>query len=237
MLRRARIPVVPPEAVPPLFAEQGWLYDLLRWVGVDNSTASHLQEVVVKPVSVVLIAVVAVVVSWVGNRVIRHWIGTAARRAAARRGSARGSARATTVTALVANLWRLVIGTIAFFVALETIGIDLTPLLAGATVIGATIGFGAQSLVKDLLSGFLLIIEDQFDIGDTLVVGDITGSVEDLTLRVTRLRDSEGTMWTVANGEIRQLGNKSRRGHSSSASEAPERSPAPTSPQPPPDSR
>jgi small conductance mechanosensitive channel len=159
-----------------------------------------------------VIAVVAVAVSWLGNRVIRHWIGSAARKAAARHGSSRSSARATTVTTLAANVWRAVVLTIAFFIALETIGINLTPLLAGATVIGATIGFGAQSLVRDLLSGFLLIVEDQFDIGDTLVVGDITGTVEDLTLRVTRLRAADGTMWVVANGEIRQLGNKSRGG-------------------------
>jgi len=72
---------------------------------------------------------------------------------------------------MVANIWRVVIGVIAFFVALGTIGINLTPLLAGATVVGATIGFGAQTLVRDLLAGFLLIIEDQFDIGDTLTVG------------------------------------------------------------------
>lgn len=173
-------------------------------------TAAHLQQVVVKPVSVVVIAVVAVLASWIGNRIIRHWIGSAARRAAARRGSPRATARATTVTGLVANVWRVVVGALAFFVALETIGINLTPLLAGATVIGATIGFGAQSLVRDLLSGFLLIVEDQFDVGDTLVVGDVTGTVEDLTLRVTRLRSEDGTLWTVSNGEIRQLGNRTR---------------------------
>jgi small conductance mechanosensitive channel len=157
-----------------------------------------------------VIAVGAAVASWLGNRVIRHWIGSAARKATARRGSQRASARASTVTAMVANLWRVVVWAIALFVALETIGINLTPLLAGATVIGATIGFGAQSLVRDLLSGFLLIVEDQFDIGDTLVVGDITGTVEDLTLRVTRLRAADGTVWVVSNGEIRQLGNRSR---------------------------
>lgn len=189
----------------------GWLYELLRWAGVGEPTAAHLQQVVVKPVSVVVIVVVAIIVSWVGSRVIRRWIGSAARKAAERRGTPRASARATTVTALVANIWRVVIGTIAFFVALETIGIDLTPLLAGATVVGATIGFGAQSLVRDLLSGFLMVVEDQFDIGDVLIVGDVTGTVEDLTLRVTRMRDDEGTMWVIANGEIRQLGNKSRR--------------------------
>lgn len=209
-LRRTRIPVMPPVTTPPLLAVSGWLYDLLRWAGVAQPTAAHLQQVVVKPVSVVAIAVGAVAVSWLGNRVIRHWIGSAARSAAARRGSQRASARASTVTALVANVWRVIVWAIALFVALETAGINLTPLLAGATVIGATIGFGAQSLVRDLLSGFLLIVEDQFDIGDTLVVGDITGTVEDLTLRVTRLRAADGTVWVVSNGEIRQLGNKSR---------------------------
>ncbi len=198
--------------MPPLLGVEGWLYDLLRWAGVGQPTAAHLQQVVVKPVTVVVIAIVAVIISWLGNRVIRHWIGSAARKAAERRGTPRASARAATVTALVANIWRVVVAVIAFFVALETIGINLTPLLAGATVIGATIGFGAQSLVRDLLSGFLMIVEDQFDIGDVLVVGDVTGKVEDLSLRVTRMRDDEGTMWVIANGEIRQLGNKSRRG-------------------------
>ena len=198
--------------MPPLLGVEGWLYDLLRWAGVGQPTAAHLQQVVVKPVTVVVIAIVAVIISWLGNRVIRHWIGSAARKAAERRGTPRASARATTVTALVANIWRVVVAVIAFFVALETIGINLTPLLAGATVIGATIGFGAQSLVRDLLSGFLMIVEDQFDIGDVLVVGDVTGKVEDLSLRVTRMRDDEGTIWVIANGEIRQLGNKSRRG-------------------------
>ena len=208
-----------------MLAVNGWLYDLLRWAGVGKTTAAHMQEVVVKPVSVVIIAAGAVVVSWVGNRIIRHWIGRAARSATVRRGTARATARATTVTALVASVWRIVVAVIAFFVALGTIGIDLTPLLAGATVIGATIGFGAQSLVKDLLSGFLLIVEDQFDIGDTLVVGDVTGAVEDLTLRVTRLRSDDGTVWVVANGEIRQLGNKSRAGSRSPAPSAGPKSP------------
>ena len=203
---------MPLATTPPFLAVSGWLYDLLRWAGVDEPTAAHLQQVVVKPVSVVAIAIGAVVASFLGNRIIRHWIGSAARKAAARAGSPRATARAGTVTAMVANVWRVVVWAIALFVALETIGINLTPLLAGATVIGATIGFGAQSLVRDLLSGFLLIVEDQFDIGDTLIVGDVTGTVEDLTLRVTRLRTADGTVWVVSNGEIRQLGNASRGG-------------------------
>jgi small conductance mechanosensitive channel len=201
---------VSPGATPPLFATQGWLYDLLTWAGVDHTTAAHVQQVVLKPVTVVLIFLVAAAVGWFGSRLIRRWIGAVARRAAGRTDSPRAAARAVTITAMVANIWRVVIGVIAFFVALGTIGINLTPLLAGATVIGATIGFGAQSMVRDLLAGFLLIIEDQFDIGDSLTVGTTSGTVEDLSLRVTRLRDAEGTIWFVPNGEIRVLANLSR---------------------------
>jgi len=149
-------------------------------------------------------------VGWLGNRVIRRWVGAVARKAVARADSPRAAARAATLTALTANVWRGVVGTVAFFVALGTIGVNLTPLLAGATVIGATLGFGAQSMVRDLLSGFLLTVEGQFDIGDTIVVGTTTGTVEDLTLRVTRLRAYDGTVYFVPNGEIRVLANGSR---------------------------
>jgi len=204
-LRRTRIPVVPPGAISPFAADQGWLYDLLVWVGVGKNTAAHLQQVVLKPVAVVVILLVAVVVGWFGSRVIRRWIGAVARRTVGRRDSPRAAARAVTITAMVANVWRVVIGIVAVFVALGTIGINLTPLLAGATVVGATIGFGAQSMVRDLLAGFLLIIEDQFDIGDSLTVGSTSGTVEDLSLRVTRLRGIDGTIWFVPNGEIRTL--------------------------------
>ena len=193
-----------------MLATSGWLYDFLTWVGVDHTTARHLQQVVLKPLTVVLVILGAVVVGWFGSRLIRRWIGAVARRAAGRSDSPRAAARAVTITAMVANIWRVVIGVIAFFVALGTVGINLTPLLAGATVVGATIGFGAQSMVRDLLAGFLLIIEDQFDIGDTLTVGTTSGTVEDLSLRVTRLRGVDGTVWFVPNGEIRTLANLSR---------------------------
>ena len=190
--------------------DHGWLYDLLRWAGVSDPTAAHWQQVVIKPVTVVVIVVVSAVIGWLGNRIIRRWIGAVASRAVARAESPRAAARAATITALLANIWRGVVAVIAFFVILGTIGLNLTPLLAGATVIGATLGFGAQTMVRDLLSGFLLIVEGQFDIGDTVMVGDTTGTVEDLTLRVTRLRAIDGTLWFVPNGDIRKLANSSR---------------------------
>jgi small-conductance mechanosensitive channel len=190
--------------------DQGWLYDLLRWAGVSQATAAHWQQVVIRPVSVVVVLIGAVILGWLGNRIIRRWVGSAARKAVAKADSPRAEARALTLTALLANIWRAVIGVIAFFVILGTIGLNLTPLLAGATVVGATLGFGAQSMVRDLLAGLLLTVEGQFDIGDTITVGDTAGTVEDLTLRVTRLRSHDGTVWFVPNGEIRKLANASR---------------------------
>jgi len=169
---------------PPL--ESGWIYDLLRWAGVSAATAHHVQ--------------------WA----INHWFGAAAKRAAGRADSPRAVTRASTITALLSSVWRVVVVTVAFFVVLGTLGIDLTPLLASATVIGATIGFGAQSVVRDVLAGFLLMMEGQYDIGDLLVIGDTTGTVEDLSLRVTRLRGADGSMWFVPNGEIRKLSNRTR---------------------------
>jgi len=201
---------VPSAATSPATADQGWLYDLLRWAGVSQGTAAHWQQVIVRPLTVVVIVLAAVLVGWLGNRVIRRWIGAAAHKAVARADSPRASARALTLTALLANVWRGVVGTVAFFVVLATIGLNLTPLLAGATVIGATLGFGAQSMVRDLLSGFLLTVEGQFDIGDTIMVGDTVGTVEDVTLRVTRLRSYDGVVWFVPNGEIRKLANSTR---------------------------
>ncbi len=191
-------------------ADHGWLYDLLRWAGVSDPTAAHWQQVIVRPATVLVIIVVAALIGWLGNRVIRRWVGAVASRAVARTDSPRAAARAATITALLANIWRGVVGVIAFFVILGTIGLNLTPLLAGATVIGATLGFGAQTMVRDLLSGFLLIVEGQFDIGDSVMVGDTSGTVEDLTLRVTRVRGFDGTLWFVPNGEIRKLANSSR---------------------------
>jgi len=189
---------------------QGWLYDVLRWAGVSDPTAAHWQQVVIKPLTVVLVLLGAVLLGWLGNRVIRRWVGAAAHKAVSRADSPRAAARALTLTSLLANVWRGVVGTIAFFVILGTIGLNLTPLLAGATIIGATVGFGAQSMVRDLLAGLLLTVEGQFDIGDTIMVGDTAGKVEDLTLRVTRLRADDGTVWYVPNGEIRKLANSSR---------------------------
>ena len=99
----------------------------------------------------------------------------------------------------------------AFVYVLAALGLQLGPLLAGAGVAGVAVGFGAQSLVRDFLSGIFMLIEDQFGVGDVVDLGEATGTVEMVTLRVTRLRDNNGTVWHVPNGEVRRVGNKSQQ--------------------------
>ena len=93
---------------------------------------------------------------------------------------------------------------------LSQLGVNIAPIIASAGIIGIALGFGAQSLVKDFLSGVFMIFEDQFGVGDVIDVGEAIGTVEAVTLRVTRLRDLDGTVWYVPNGEILRVGNKSQ---------------------------
>jgi small conductance mechanosensitive channel len=100
---------------------------------------------------------------------------------------------------------------IAGFMILGVIGIDLGPLLAGAGIIGIALGFGSQSLVRDFLSGIFILIEDQFGVGDIVNLDNETsGTIEAVSLRTTRLRAVDGTVWHVPNGEIRRVGNQSQ---------------------------
>jgi hypothetical protein len=99
---------------------------------------------------------------------------------------------------------------IAGFVILGDLGINLAPLLASAGVVGVAIGFGAQNLVRDYLSGIFMLVEDQYGVGDVITVGEATGTVENVTLRITRLRDVNGIVWHIRNGAIETLGNESQ---------------------------
>jgi small conductance mechanosensitive channel len=99
---------------------------------------------------------------------------------------------------------------IAGVVLLGDMGINLAPLLASAGVVGIAIGFGAQNLVRDYLSGIFMLLEDQYGVGDVISVGSVTGTVETVTLRITRLRDINGIVWHIRNGTIDQVGNESQ---------------------------
>ena len=93
---------------------------------------------------------------------------------------------------------------------LGELGINLGPIIASAGILGVALGFGAQNLVKDFLSGMFMMVEDQYGVGDVVDLGEATGTVEGVGLRVTTLRDTKGTVWYVRNGEVLRVGNSSQ---------------------------
>lgn len=92
----------------------------------------------------------------------------------------------------------------------EIIGINVGPFIASAGIVGLALGFGAQNLVKDFLSGIFMLLEDQYGVGDVVDFGEAIGTVEAVGLRVTTLRDVNGTVWYIRNGEVIRVGNKSQ---------------------------
>lgn len=125
--------------------------------------------------------------------------------------SLRSEQRIDALTSVLRSLVTFVIYTVATFMILGEIGINLGPLIAGAGILGVALGFGSQSLVKDFLSGVFILVEDQFGVGDIVDLdGQTSGVVDAVSLRTTRLRAVDGTLWHVPNGEIRRVGNKSQ---------------------------
>lgn len=124
--------------------------------------------------------------------------------------SQRREQRAKAVGQLLRNSLALVIWGTATLLVLTELGVNITPLLASAGVVGVALGFGAQTLVKDYLSGFFMIVEDQYGVGDLVDVGPVVGTVEEVALRVTRIRDLTGVVWYVRNGEILRVANQSQ---------------------------
>lgn len=125
--------------------------------------------------------------------------------------STRKRQRLDALGAVTDSMLAVVVWSIALLTILgTTFGINLAPFIAGAGILGIALGFGAQDLVKDFVSGIFMLAEDQFGVGDVVDVGEATGVVERVSLRTTRLRDVTGTVWHVPNGEIRRVGNMSQ---------------------------
>ncbi len=178
------------------------------------------------PLTVAGIVLGALVLRWVVHRAIRRAVDVMERRAAERTVAAgrttrvirqaagldseRRQQRAATMGSLLRSISTLVIYGIAGMTVLSVLGIPLAPLLASAGVGGVAFGFGAQSLVRDFLSGIFMILEDQYGVGDVIDTGQAIGTVEEVTLRITRVRDADGVVWYVRNGEILRVGNKSQ---------------------------
>ena len=196
-----------------------WVYE---HTGHNTAVTTAVDWFVARPLNVVLILLGGFIATRVARRFIRRWITSLAARSAANEGSTvlgglggttslRGATRTRTIGNVSRGLVSALIWAVAFLLILGTYDVDLGPLIAGAGIAGVALGFGAQSMVKDFLAGFFMLIEDQFGVGDVIDVGEATGTVEGFTLRSTTVRDVNGTVWHVPNGEILRVGNKSQQ--------------------------
>jgi small conductance mechanosensitive channel len=126
-------------------------------------------------------------------------------------GSTRRVQRAQAMGSLLKSITSGVIVAVIFTMMLSALGFAIGPIIASAGILGVALGFGSQTLVKDFLSGIFLIFEDQYGVGDVVNLGEgLSGTVEAVSLRVTRLRDTNGTVWYVRNGELFRVGNMSQ---------------------------
>ena len=126
--------------------------------------------------------------------------------------AARQKERAKTTGTVLSSTLNAVIWVSTLGMVLGEFGLNLGPLIASAGVIGVALGLGAQTIVRDVLSGLFMLVEDQYGVGDKVEVLDVSGIVEKVGLRITTVRDSQGTLWYLRNGEILKVGNHSQSG-------------------------
>jgi small-conductance mechanosensitive channel len=203
-----------------------WLYEV---TGGNEAISKSADWLLVRPLQILLILFVA----WILVRLSRRWVTRSISRIIApdREGTARRlkaigvtapaalvtelhdprrDTRARVISTVVSGTISVLIWTIALIMAAGRANLELGPLIAGAGIAGIALGFGAQSLVKDLIAGLFLLLEDQYGIGDVVDVGEASGVVERFSLRATVLRGVDGTAWHVPNGEITRVGNRSQ---------------------------
>ena len=191
--------------------------------------ASTADTIIVKPAKVLLILLLAFIVNRLVGRAIKRFVrGMMGEKVQRRIGSfrehtpaallntgettsRRAVQRAETVGALLRSITVFAVWAVAALMVLGELGLQLGPLIAGAGIVGIALGFGAQNLVRDFISGIFMLVEDQYGVGDVIDAGPATGTVEAVSLRTTRLRDVNGVVWHIPNGTIDRIGNKSQQ--------------------------
>jgi small-conductance mechanosensitive channel len=198
------------------------LYD---WFGMDW-LAENARVLVATPARILLVVLVAVVARALAHRAIRRLTDRTStgamptilrplRNRVAQTDpdgqiTERRTQRAEAIGSVLRSFASIVIMGIAVVLVLGELGINLAPIVASAGVVGVALGFGAQNLVKDFIAGIGIILEDQYGVGDVVDLGEAIGTVEAVGLRITRLRDVNGVVWYVRNGEVLRVGNKSQ---------------------------
>jgi small conductance mechanosensitive channel len=209
-------------------AQRSWLCRTVFNI-TDSTRAAEIADDFSTPLRILLILLVTYILVRVSRRVIKRSVEPLKREKTRNRISgirrrtglslldtseiptARRMQRAETIAQVLRSVAAIVIWTISILIILGELGINLAPLLAGAGVLGVALGFGAQTVVRDFLAGTFMLLEDQFGVGDVIDFGDASGTVEGVSLRTTRLRDVEGVVWHVPNGEIKRVANKSQQ--------------------------
>ncbi len=170
------------------------------------------------PIKILIVVIVAViskaVLSAATKKVVRTVIGGVSKVQRADVDAVlaeqRLAARTKTIASVLDNFATWVITITAIVMVLSELGVNVGALIAVSTVVGAAIGFGAQTLVKDLISGLFIVFEDQYGVGDRVQLDGVTGVVERVGLRVTEVRDEDAVLWFIRNGEILKVGNFSQ---------------------------
>ncbi len=205
--------------------------DACRWLWKETHN-QFISEVLGRFVSPIVESILVIVIAWVAVRLVRRLIrrgvsemkeeGNMRRLGALRTRagfgviegerpiSPRRAQRADALGAIARSATAVLVWSIALVTVLGAFGVELAPIIASAGIIGVAVGFGAQSLVKDFLSGIFMLVEDQYGVGDIIDAGDASGVVEGVGLRTTRIRDVTGTLWHVPNGQIERVGNMSQ---------------------------
>lgn len=191
--------------------------------------ASTADTVIVKPAKVLLILLLAYVVTRLIARSIRRFVRSVSGEKVQRRlgtlrehapsalvasgpgPSVRATQRAETIGALFRSISAFSVWAVAALMVMDELGLAIGPLIAGAGIVGIALGFGAQNLVRDFLSGIFMLVEDQYGVGDIIDVGPASGTVEAVSLRTTRIRDVNGVVWHIPNGNIERIANKSQQ--------------------------
>ncbi len=198
-------------------------------LGLPKYVHEHSRVLIEVPIRIVAIIVVALTIRAILHRMInravrplrtgemprilrpfKERVGTSALLESTGLLSERRSQRAATIGSVLRSGVSFTILVIVFMLVLSELGIDLAPFIAGTSIVGVALGFGAQNIVKDFLSGMFMMLEDQYGVGDVIDFEKAVGTVEAVGLRTTQLRDVNGTVWYVRNGEVVRVGNKSQ---------------------------
>ena len=165
------------------------------------------------PLRILVILVLAIILQKIASRAITKTLSRVAEAdfiPGEKTSVTRQRERARTAASVLNSSSKALIGLIAGAMILGELGVDLGPLVASAGVVGFAVGLGAQTIVRDVFSGIIMLLEDQYGVGDDVDVLDVKGKVETVGLRITTVRDRQGTLWYLRNGEILKVGNKSQ---------------------------